>query len=86
MKSTDLVDNQYLRTDMPQFGPGDEGQSRGQRGHGRGVPTGRVVIGEGDDVQPGSGGVPHQLGGRVGPVGSRGVAVQIDAHDADSRR
>ena len=24
MKSTDLVDNQYLRTDMPQFGPGDE--------------------------------------------------------------
>ena len=24
MKSTDLVDNQYIRTDMPQFGPGDE--------------------------------------------------------------
>ena len=24
MKSTDLVDNQYLRTDMPAFGPGDE--------------------------------------------------------------
>ena len=24
MKSTDLVDNQYLRTDLPQFGPGDE--------------------------------------------------------------
>ncbi len=24
MKSTDLVDNQYLRTDMPTFGPGDE--------------------------------------------------------------
>jgi large subunit ribosomal protein L19 len=24
MKSTDLVDNQYLRTDMPEFGPGDE--------------------------------------------------------------
>ena len=24
MKSTDLVDNQYLRTDIPQFGPGDE--------------------------------------------------------------
>lgn len=24
MKSTDLVDNQYLRTDIPDFGPGDE--------------------------------------------------------------
>ena len=24
MKSTDLVDNQYIRTDMPHFGPGDE--------------------------------------------------------------
>lgn len=24
MKSTDLVDNQYLRTDVPHFGPGDE--------------------------------------------------------------
>lgn len=24
MKSTDLVDNQYLRSDLPQFGPGDE--------------------------------------------------------------
>jgi len=24
MKSTDLVDNQYLRSDMPAFGPGDE--------------------------------------------------------------
>lgn len=24
MKSTDLVDNQYLRTDIPTFGPGDE--------------------------------------------------------------
>ena len=24
MKSTDLVDNQYLRSDIPQFGPGDE--------------------------------------------------------------
>jgi len=24
MKSTDVVDNQYLRTDLPQFGPGDE--------------------------------------------------------------
>ncbi|MCU1396743.1 MAG: rplS [Ilumatobacteraceae bacterium] len=24
MKTTDLVDNQYLRTDMPHFGPGDE--------------------------------------------------------------
>jgi large subunit ribosomal protein L19 len=24
MKSTDVVDNQYLRSDMPQFGPGDE--------------------------------------------------------------
>ena len=24
MKTTDLVDNQYLRTDIPQFGPGDE--------------------------------------------------------------
>ncbi len=24
MKSTDLVDNQYIRTDIPNFGPGDE--------------------------------------------------------------
>jgi large subunit ribosomal protein L19 len=24
MKSTDLVDNQYLRSDLPEFGPGDE--------------------------------------------------------------
>ncbi len=24
MKATDLVDNQYLRTDLPEFGPGDE--------------------------------------------------------------
>ena len=24
MKSTDLVDNQFLRTDLPTFGPGDE--------------------------------------------------------------
>ena len=24
MKSTDLVDNQNLRTDLPEFGPGDE--------------------------------------------------------------
>ena len=24
MKSTDLVDNQYIRTDLPVFGPGDE--------------------------------------------------------------
>lgn len=24
MKSTDVVDNQYLRTDLPVFGPGDE--------------------------------------------------------------
>jgi large subunit ribosomal protein L19 len=24
MKSTDVVDNQYLRTDVPAFGPGDE--------------------------------------------------------------
>mgnify|MGYP001022759129 CR=1 FL=1 len=24
MKSTDLVDNQYLRTDLPEFSPGDE--------------------------------------------------------------
>ena len=24
MKSTDLVDNQYIRTDLPEFGPGDE--------------------------------------------------------------
>ncbi|MEN9506268.1 MAG: ribosomal protein [Actinomycetota bacterium] len=24
MKSTDLVDNHYLRTDLPEFGPGDE--------------------------------------------------------------
>ena len=24
MKSTDLVDNQYLRTDVPNYGPGDE--------------------------------------------------------------
>jgi large subunit ribosomal protein L19 len=24
MKSTDLVDNQYLRTDVPDFAPGDE--------------------------------------------------------------
>ncbi len=24
MKSTDLVDNQYLRSDVPDFGPGDE--------------------------------------------------------------
>lgn len=24
MKSTDVVDNQYLRTDLPDFGPGDE--------------------------------------------------------------
>jgi large subunit ribosomal protein L19 len=24
MKSTDLVDNQYIRTDLPDFGPGDE--------------------------------------------------------------
>lgn len=24
MKSTDLVDNQYLRSDVPHFGPGDE--------------------------------------------------------------
>ena len=50
------------------------------------VPTGGVVIGQRDDVQPGRGGVPHQLGGRVRTVGGRGVAVQIDAHDADSRR
>src|SRR6188474_3927013 len=24
MKSTDLVDNQFIRTDLPHFGPGDE--------------------------------------------------------------
>jgi len=24
MKSTDIVDNQYIRTDIPVFGPGDE--------------------------------------------------------------
>jgi large subunit ribosomal protein L19 len=24
MKSTDIVDNQYLRSDIPHFGPGDE--------------------------------------------------------------
>ena len=24
MKTTDIVDNQYLRTDIPAFGPGDE--------------------------------------------------------------
>ena len=24
MKSTDLVDNQYIRSDLPEFGPGDE--------------------------------------------------------------
>ena len=24
MKSTDLVDSQYLRSDLPEFGPGDE--------------------------------------------------------------
>ena len=24
MKSTDLVDNQYIRADLPEFGPGDE--------------------------------------------------------------
>jgi large subunit ribosomal protein L19 len=24
MKSTDLIDNQHLRTDLPAFGPGDE--------------------------------------------------------------
>ncbi len=24
MKSTDIVDNQYIRTDIPEFGPGDE--------------------------------------------------------------
>ena len=24
MKTTDLVDNQYLRSDIPEFGPGDE--------------------------------------------------------------
>ena len=24
MKSTDIVDNQYLRSDIPNFGPGDE--------------------------------------------------------------
>ena len=24
MKSTDVIDNQYIRTDLPEFGPGDE--------------------------------------------------------------
>jgi len=68
-----------------QLGAGDEGQPGGQGGKRLAVSTGRVVIGERDDVQPGSGGVAHQLGGGVRTVGGGGVGVQIDAH-ADSRR
>ena len=53
---------------------------------GLGVPAGRVVVGQRDDVQTGGGSVAHQLGRGVRTVGRGGVGVQIDAHDADSRR
>ena len=56
-----------------------------QRGDGLGVPAAGVVVGERDDVQTGGGGVAHQLGRGVRAVGSGGVGVQIDAHDAYSR-
>jgi hypothetical protein len=69
-----------------QLGTGDQGQPLRQRGDRLGVATAGVVIGQGDDVQTGRGGVAHQLGRAVRTVGSGGVGVQIDAHDADSRR
>lgn len=68
-----------------EFGAGDQRQPRGQRGTRLGMPADGVVVGERDDVQPRGRGTSHQLGGGVRTVRRRGVGVQIDAHDADSR-
>lgn len=67
-----------------ELGARDEGEAFGQGGSGFRVTADRVVIGQGDDVQARRGGVGHQLGGGVRAVGSGGVGVQIDAHDAYS--
>ncbi len=45
------------------------------------VPAGGgVVVGDGDDVEPGLGGRAHQLGRRLGAVAGAGVGVEVDAH------
>ena len=67
-----------------ELGAGDQRQPLGQRGDRLGVAADGVVVGERDDVQPGRGGVAHQLGGGVRAVRRGGVGVQVDAHDADS--
>lgn len=68
-----------------EFGAGDQRQPPGQRRPRLGVPADGVVVGQRDDVQAGGRGIAHQLGGGVRTVGGRGVGVQIDTHDADSR-
>lgn len=69
-----------------QLGSGHQREPPRQRGDGLGVSPGGVVIGQRDDVQTGGTRVADQLGRGVRTVGGRGVAVQIDAHDAGSRR
>ncbi|GGO85865.1 hypothetical protein GCM10012280_20640 [Wenjunlia tyrosinilytica] len=71
-----------------QLGPGDQRQrcvQLGERLGGLGVPADGVVVGEGDDVETGTGGVADEFGRGVGAVRSGGVGVQVDAHGAGSR-
>ena len=58
----------------------DDGQPVGPGPLRLGPPCGGVVVGERDDVQPGTDGGGEQLGRCVGAVGDRGVGVQVDPH------
>ncbi|CAM5591832.1 hypothetical protein STENM36S_08447 [Streptomyces tendae] len=69
-----------------ELGTGDEDEPLGQRGDGLGMSAGGVVVRQRDDVETGRRGLAHQLGRGVRAVGRGGVGVQIDAHDADSKR
>lgn len=59
----------------------DQCDARLRRRSGRLVPpSGRVVIGEGDDVESGRCRRLHDLRGGLGPVALVGVGVEVDAH------
>jgi hypothetical protein len=63
-----------------ELGTGDQGEASWQGGCCARPPAGGVVVGDREYIEAFSGRRRNQLGRRIGAVGRRGMAMQIDAH------
>ena len=75
----DHASGRWIPDSAGDLGSADKGEAAGQSRGRRCPPPGGVVVGQGHDVETGSGGPGHHLGRRPGPVGRAGVDVQVDA-------